>query len=86
MKTNVLLIFFQAHNADVTMRHKKGADALFKAIHQNNVEMVEVLLQNGADPYLKFKNYTNYEAAIEMSCDKEILKLFVKYYGEYKSW
>ncbi|GAA0873939.1 hypothetical protein GCM10009118_03470 [Wandonia haliotis] len=59
------------------MRHKKGADALFKAIHQNNVEMVEILLQNGADPYLKFKNYTNYEAAIEMSCDKEILKLLL---------
>ncbi|WP_420572852.1 ankyrin repeat domain-containing protein [Kordia sp.] len=67
------------YNADVTLRHKKGADALFKAIHQDNIEIIKLLLQHGANPYLEYKNYTNYQAVIDMNRDKNILTLFENY-------
>ena len=83
--TDLLLI----HGADPNAFGRRGKTSLYHAIMQNDVKIVKKILDNGADPNLKYGlNCSNYLHTALSNCawiestDKEIAKIIIKYGGK----
>ena len=71
------LKIFLAHKVDVNFHHKGKATVLNDAIRACNVEMVKLLLENGANPRLK-DGYGGTVVSSLKKCDKTVKKEVTK--------
>ena len=51
--------------ADVNLRTNSGLSPLMASVLLNDLEKVKILLERGANPYLKFNGLTPYDQALE---------------------
>jgi ankyrin repeat protein len=91
-----LIKLFLSYNPDINLRDGFGNNPLWSACHTNNLEIIELLLINGADAYTKNKvgeiligkkkqpmgiSHSPYSMALEED-NTEQLQLFEKYKNE----
>lgn len=78
------------NGADVNAKNKYGMTPIIKAIskHSDKLNLIEYLLKNGADPYVKIKGYENHPRKIADNAFElakylnktDVLKLIKQYY------